>query len=306
MSETLTDPSEISARDAFEARLDDIGRMHGFHERLGRSHRALHVHEGEEVLLVTFDRVERCLKPGSGGLPLGFNSVETREYSLLSILSEGQGWFRDAALYAFFDRLIDDDFFEGFDKVIFLGAGPQCAYAAASYSVSAPGAQVIAISPVATLEREAVPFELRFRRVWRKNFSDRFGFAPAMIEGSAHTAVIYDPMETLDAAHAALFRGPNVSRLPLRGAGSDILGMLRSGEGYEKLLSAAEAGHLDAASFAPIARQMRRTSPAYLRRLYEICLQSDRPKLAEIVARAGLETSDRRHFERRLSALETD
>ena len=69
---------------------------------------------------------------------MGFGAVERREWSFLSLIADGATWFRDAALHRFFDRLIDEDFFESFDRVIFLGAGPMCGYAAAAYSRRRP------------------------------------------------------------------------------------------------------------------------------------------------------------------------
>lgn len=62
--------------------------------------------------------------------------VKTRQWSSLSLISEGDTWFRDPAVYRYFDRLVDDRFFEGFDEVLFFGAGP-CGYAAAAFSVCA-------------------------------------------------------------------------------------------------------------------------------------------------------------------------
>lgn len=150
------------------ARMDQIGNMHGFFDRVGAHHRALYVQEGD-TLLVTFDEVGRIIRNGRDALPVGFDAVSKREWSYLGLMAEGDTWFRDEALYRFFDRLIDDGFFDSFDQVIFLGAGPMCGYAAAAYSVAAPGAKVLALSPAATLDRDAAPYELRFRKADRKS-----------------------------------------------------------------------------------------------------------------------------------------
>ena len=60
-------------------------------------------------------------------------------------------WFRYPKVHAYFNRLVDDGFFDDLDKVVFYGAGP-CGYAAATFSVAAPGATVVAIQPQATLD----------------------------------------------------------------------------------------------------------------------------------------------------------
>ena len=40
-------------------------------------------------------------------MPIGFDAVRAREWSLLNIMSDGPTWFRDEALYTFFDKLVD-------------------------------------------------------------------------------------------------------------------------------------------------------------------------------------------------------
>ena len=66
------------------------------------------------------------------------------QWSSLSILSEGESWFRENRIYGYFDRLIDDGFFEDFQTVVFHGS-QAAGYAACAFSVAAPGATVLAI-----------------------------------------------------------------------------------------------------------------------------------------------------------------
>ena len=208
-------------------RLAEIGRQHGFFRQLTSRHSVLHVEEGS-TLIVSFDTLERVVNHAPENLPSGFSLVSAAECSLLSVLGSRQSWFRDPALYAYFDELTDSGFFDQFDRVLFFGVGPMCGYGAMAYSVAAPGSHVLAISPVATLSRDAAPFERRYRDAWSLDFTSRYGYAPLMIEAAAQATVIYDPTDTMSAAHAALFDAPNTTRHKLRHGGMAIGAMLQA------------------------------------------------------------------------------
>lgn len=300
---TAANTPDRPSRTDWQARMGAIGEMHGFFERLGRDHFALYVQEGD-TLLVSFDEVDRVIGKGADALPAGFEAVKKREWSMLSILADGRTWFRDAGLYRFFDKLTDEGFFDSFDQVIFLGAGPMCGYAAAAFSVAAPGAKVLVLSPAATLDRASAPFELRFRAAWRKDFNSRYGYAPDMIDSAAQTFVIYDPLEVLDAAHAALFRAPTCRRLRFRGAGAAILSLLEPHSNLDRVLKATANNRLSELRFSQITRRLRQGNRAYLERLLARAEDRGGARLAAIVARRGLSATGAAHFARRLSALE--
>ncbi|WP_071674914.1 hypothetical protein [Nioella nitratireducens] len=284
-------------------RMGQIGDMHGFFDPLGADHYALYVQEGD-TLLVCFDEMTRILKRGREALPVGFDAVQKREWSMLSLIAKGPTWFRDPALYTFFDRLIDEDFFDSFDQVIFLGAGPMCGYAAAAFSVAAPGAKVIALSPAATLDRSAAPYELRFRRAWRKTFTDRFGFAPDMLDAASEAWIAYDPLDLLDAAHAAQFRGRKVNRLRFRGAGPDLLRLLDPQSNLDRILKATGNGRMSAGRFAQIVRRLRRENPDYLRRLMARVEERGGDRFTRIVADHALAVTGDAHYARRMMTLQ--
>ena len=112
------------------------------------------------------------------------------------MVAEGQSWFRDPAVFAYFDRLVDDGFFDEFERVIFYGAGP-CGYAAAAYSVAAPGATVVAVQPQATLDPRMTEWDDRFVEMRRTSFTDRYGYAPDMLDAADQAFVLYDPISSL-------------------------------------------------------------------------------------------------------------
>ncbi|PIV72852.1 MAG: phosphoadenosine phosphosulfate reductase [Rhodobacteraceae bacterium CG17_big_fil_post_rev_8_21_14_2_50_65_11] len=287
------------------ARLGQIGDMHGFFAPVGARHHALYVQEGD-TLLVTFDEVGHVLKHGRDTLPAGFDAVSKREWSLLSLVADGATWFRDDALFRFFDRLIDEDFFDSFDQVIFFGAGPMCGYGAAAFSAAAPGAKVFALSPAATLNREDAPFELRFRRAWRKDFSHRYANAADMIGAASAAFIVYDPGELLDAGHVAMFRGPKVTRLRFRGGGRDIGHLLEASGSLDRCLKAVSNGRMSRLRFAQIIRRLRQTNPDYLKRLLARALERGGTTLPLVVAREGLSATGDAHFARAMMTLEAE
>ncbi len=205
---------------AWLAALDEIGEERGYFEPLGPSHSAIFTDEGP-VLLVTFETMSG-VRARSSQLPLGFDLAEPGGWSQLTILAHSDSWFRDRRVYGFFDRLVDDGFFEDFDRVIFLGA-EMCGYAACAFSVAAPGCTVIAVQPQATLDPRRAGWDHRFIHRRRLCFTDRYGFAPQMVEAAERVFIVFDPAIEADAIHAAFFTCDNTDLIRCRNFGDEIV-----------------------------------------------------------------------------------
>jgi hypothetical protein len=283
------------------AQLADITQASGTFEVLGERHFATRVTAGR-TLLVSFETIQGIQLHSDLGQPLGWEMVKAHGWSHLCLISDGDTWFRDAAVYALMDRLTDADWFEEFDRVIFYGAGP-CGYAAAAFSVAAPGALVLAVQPQATLDPRVTEWDNRFAHMRRTSFSDRYGFGPDMLDAAQDAYVLYDPAEDLDAMHAALFTRPNVTKLRLRHMGDALQGDLIKMELLEDLLLALDAGRLTPLEFARMARA-RRDHPAYLRNLLGHLDAAHRPYLAMLLCRNVVARMTAPRIKRRLDALE--
>lgn len=281
--------------------LAEVTVENGHFAVLGPRHMASYIDHGG-TLLVSFETVEGMRALSAREEPLGWQMVRDAGWSSLSLIAQGDTWFRDPAVYDYIDRLIDDAFFEDFDRVVFYGAGP-CGYAAAAYSVAAPGATVLAIQPQATLDPEFAEWDDRFLEMRRTSFSDRFGYAPAMIDGALEAFLIYDPHESLDAMHAALFQGDNVIRLRLRNMGGAIQGDLIGMGCLSPLLEAAGDGVLDRELFYEHMRARRDHIP-YLRRLLARLEERGRHRLALSLCRNVSERLSAPRFARRAQRLE--
>lgn len=301
MSE-LTTLSDQLTDEEWLAEIALIGEASGYFQTVGDAHAALFVDESLDALIVSFDTVASARAGSQEGLPHAAVIAEEHGLSLLSLVAKGPTWFRDPDVYTYFDRLVDDAFFEDFDRVIFYGAG-MCAYAAAAYSVTAPGATVIAISPQATLDPAVAPWDDRFVGMRRTDFTSRYGFAPDMIEAADQAYIIYDPAVELDSMHAALFRGPQVSHVRFRHGGihigADMQEMGLLGDIFER----AAAGALTEADFYKALRGRRNHMP-YLRSLLNRVHIEDRDWLVALLCRSVLRNHNAPRFKHHLELSE--
>lgn len=273
----------------------------GFYQALGSHHMAGFVDDGS-TLLVTFETVQGIQALSEDAQPLGWEFSRSLGWSHLAVVSDGDTWFRHASVYEFFDQMIDDGFFEEFEQVIFYGAGP-CGYAAAAYSVSAPGAKVVAIQPQATLDPRVTEWDPRFPEMRRYSFTDRFGYAPDMLDAANEAFVLYDPREDLDAMHAALFTRPNVTKLRMANMGDALQSQLMAMEILFPLLQAVGEGQFSEAQFADLYRARRNHAP-YLRSLVARMDQAERPWMTAMICRNVLARMSAPRIRRRLEALE--
>jgi len=289
-------------REGWFETVEELAEEVGYFEPLGKAYNAI-FHEAGPRLIVTFEEFSEVFARDNRE-PRGFDMVRRNGWSHLCILSDGGRWFRDQRLYRYFDRLVDDGFFEDFDQVLFYGTG-QGGYAAAAYSVVAPGANVLAIRPVATLAPEQTSWDKRFIQDRRLNFSERYGYAPDMLEAASQAWVVFDPRDAEDAMHAALFRAPNVTALRAFGLGSNIEPALEGMGALNPLIENAMEGSLDILTFARLYRGRQRRLE-YLRPLLNRLEAAGRIGLAAQMCRGVLKTQKRPRFAKALKKFETE
>lgn len=305
----MTDLSEIAERphptnalpdrDAWEQRMEQATEDSGYFHSLGDAHWAYFADEGT-TLLVSFETVDAVLaRPGQ--MPLADSLAKAHGWSALTIIADGATWFRDPAVYAFFDRQVDDAFFEDFDQVLFYGAG-MSGYAACAYAVTAPGAQVLALNPRATLDPTQARWDKRDLAARKLNFTARYGYAPDMLEGAAQAVVIHDPTIAAEAMHASLFRAPYITRLSARHMGDTLEPALIGAGILPALVDQAMAGQLTVHSFAALWRARRNYSP-YLRALLAKTENLGRISLAMMICHSVTKRLHAPSFARRLAKL---
>lgn len=283
MSELRTDfgPSlKDYSRSDWIAEVTELVEDDGSLSRLGKRHMAIFTEHGK-TLLVSFETLQGIQALSPKAHPMGWKMAETHNWSSLTLVSDGDTWFRNPAVYAYFDHMVDDGFFDEFDRVLFYGAG-SCGYAAAAFSVVAPGARVVAIQPQATLSTEFAEWDQRFAEMRRTSFSDRYGYAPDMLQAAKRAHIIYDPSQMEDAMHAALFSGSNIVKTRLRYWGAALqTDFLDLGILYD-LLEYANNDLLNRTRFADLAR-MRRLHMPYLKRLLARLDAEERDYLTQLL-----------------------
>lgn len=287
------------SRAALLQRLDDLTAEEGHFEPVGARHWALFEDAGT-TLIVTFDQMATILASDTG-MPWGHGFARDRGWSHLCFIAEGETHFRDPALYRHFDRLVDDAFFEDFDRVLFFGHG-HGAHAACAYAVTAPGAQVLALNPRATLAGREVAWDRRDLAARRLDFTTRYCYAPEMLEGAGKVVVIHDLTQREEAMHSALFRAPWVTRLSAPLMGERIEWALRHMGILPTLIEAAMEGRLTPALFAREWRKRRAFSP-YLKALLDKAETARRRGLAIAICRSATRRLKAPHFARRLAKL---
>lgn len=295
----VTDLTDLEPN-AWLAQIDDICDDHGFFEQLGNQHCACFLEAGNN-LLVTFENAETIRAHNTDAEPRGFAYARHDGWSHLALISYSESWFRDDAVYDFFDRMTDDGFFEDFEKIVFHGAHG-AGYAAAAFSVAAPGSTVIALCPQATLDAAMTGWDPRHKSQRRQDFNSRYGYAPEMIEAAEQVFIAYDPLQRLDAIHAALFRKPHVALLPCPLIGSqldrafDRLGI------HDVMIKLAMDGSLDRKRFAQLLRA-RRYDQTYGRNLVNRLMTTNHKRLAQIMCTYMLQRGQNAFFAKTLRDL---
>jgi len=285
----IPDAASATTPEAWADRMDEIGEELGYFQPLGPAHAAFFVDDGP-TLLVSFETAESIRANTPGRMPTGYALARAEGWSFLCIIADGPTWWRDPAVWAFFDRQVDDAFFEDFDRVVFFGAEAG-GYAAAAFSVAAPGATVLAIRPHATLAPERAEWDNRHTRHRRLDFTTRYGYAPDMVEGARHVFLLYDPERAQDAMHAALFDRPHVTRLRCRHMGGRLEAELERMGLLDALLRMVLRDGLDAGGFFRLYRARRGHLP-YILRLMSRLTNHDRHGLAKRLARWALARQD--------------
>lgn len=279
--------------------LRKMGEDSGSFEALGNHHWAVFNEDGD-TLVISFDRLEdiQALEPGK--MPHIFGQATQNGWSHLSLISEGETWYRDKAVFEYIDKLVDDSFFDDYDQVVFFGTN-MGAYAAAAFSVAAPGSTVLLVQPRATLDPEITRWDTRFRKARRLNFNDRYGYAPDMTEGAAKVFTLHDPYNRLDAMHVSLFRKPYVTSFKAPLTGENIATALLEMDVLPKLVKAACDGTLTPTDFNKLWRE-RRNFGNYLRWILRACADAKHPKREAMVCRSVISRlrapSFRKHLEK--------
>ncbi|MGH1464723.1 MAG: SAM-dependent methyltransferase [Cognatishimia sp.] len=292
--------TELSKSD-WNAHLTDLGTREGFFEELGDQHSALFIDKGD-TLIVTFENLDHVYDFTEDRMPWGHRFVTGRGWSMLGMMAHDWTWYRDEAVFDFFDRLRDEGFFDRFKKIVFYGAS-MGGYAAAAFSAAAPGSTVILISPQATLDREIAPWEHRYLKAWRRSFDTRYGYAPDMVKTADKVFLFFDPRMPQDAMHATLFQGDNIHRYRCRFFGHRMASLWGKMGVLKDVIDSCLDGSLRPAKFYALMRK-RRDTARYLREFLDTLEKSEKPQRVAIFCKAVLARRRGPKFRQALNAAD--
>lgn len=286
--------------DGWLAPMQAAGDEDGYLESLGPRHRVFFAETGT-TLVVTFER-EDAIRAREGHMPAIWPLARARGWSVLTLIAQGETFWRAPEVWGYFDRLIDDAFFDDFASVLFYGDGP-AGHAAAAYMVAAPGARALLVAPRATMAPDLAGWDRRHLKARRLDFTSRYGFAPDMTEGARHVWIVHDPLNAPDAAHAALFRRPWVTTLNARLTGENTGRFLRLTGLLDPLIEEAATGQLTRLRFAR-AWRARRDSTRYLNTVLAQVAAARRPALEAMICRSSLRRLSAPRLAQHLARLE--
>lgn len=290
-----------TAEDLREA-LSDLAGSRGSVRALDADHFVTFVPRGS-TLIVTFEEAERTLARDTG-LPISADLADDKNWSMLHVAARRRSWFRSEGLFSYFDELADDVFFDEYERVIFYGAGPG-GYAASIYSVTAPGARVVLVEPMASVERRRVAWDNRYYQELLSSQSARYPYAPDMIEAAETTFVLYDPSRALDHVHASLFVGTNVIHLRANHLGTPKDGpldvTLEAIGALHPMIEGLGAGRLGSVDIYRLLRGRRDHMP-FLTRTLRRSTRRRSPFLTAVLCRAVTSRRDAPSFKKQLDA----
>ncbi|OCX67135.1 hypothetical protein BFP70_02955 [Thioclava sp. SK-1] len=293
-------PPQTTANPEWAKLAQELAGPQGFYTE-NDSHSFLYIPRGK-TLVVTFDNLDIAMEKRDDRRPWGFSFIEKQGWSMLGVMAGGWTWYRDPWVFSEFDRLAAQGFFKQFDRVVFYGAS-MGGYAAAVFSAACPGAEVVVFSPQSTLDKAIVPWETRYKVVWDKDFSGKYGDAAQASRTAKTVSILYDPYEPLDAGHVARFTGDNVRHLRAPLLGHRLGSSLQQMGILTPVILGAMNGTLTQAEFYRHLRA-RRQFPRYQRELFSRAVEAGHPKLAAQLARWVLAQGDNRAIRLGLQKLQ--
>ena len=157
-----TETAEAGGGTRWLAELGPGGSGEGFFEKTSK-HSLMFIKRPVNRLLVTLDNLSNVNDTSPEREPWAFKFARDLGASHLGIMAQVQAWYRDPDLILRMQKLADEGFFTGYDRVIFAGSS-MGAYGAIAFGSLVPGAHAMAFNPQSTLDPALVPWEERYAK----------------------------------------------------------------------------------------------------------------------------------------------
>ncbi|WP_135507350.1 glycosyltransferase family 2 protein [Roseovarius aestuariivivens] len=255
MAEQGTKDTEAPAIPRWFDELRPGGDGEGFMERHLR-HSLMFVKRPVNRLLVTFDNLSNVSDTSPDREPWAFKFAKDANISHLGVMAHVADWYRDADLIARFEKLRDEGFFDGYDRVTFAGVS-MGGYASIAFASLVPGAHVVSINPQSTLNMDIVPWETRYEGGRRQDWTLPLSDAAALTGELGCVNIFYDPYHELDRQHVSRFSGDNIRIFNCRYSVHKTAVFLRKIDALKPVMHAAVFETIDEVEFYRLYRGRR-------------------------------------------------
>lgn len=232
-----------------------------------------------DSLFVTFENVfGDYIKTDRYRMGWGSRKFRSMGVSHLCIKPRRLDWYTGKNLSEELESL--QPFFERFGRVITYGES-MGGFGALAFADLVKAKYCISISPQSTLDRGKVPWDVRYPRGIKENFSGPYGDAIGNYSGANCAYILYDPHYEMDRRHAARLVSQNskMIKLPFLGHGCSIDLIPMGATNY--ILHAVLDDSFDDATFYKILRN-RRDRPRYYKFIREGIVKKH-PAMTQIV-----------------------
>ncbi|SMO40396.1 glycosyltransferase [Paracoccus laeviglucosivorans] len=248
-------PEEVIPAPAWYTNLANSAYRRGFY--IAEDEFALQfTQRATERLYVSFDNLSDARASTTMRDPWGYAFAQKRDWSHLGVMAFRENWYRSEELFNELERLAAKDFFSRFKQVIFSGTS-MGGYAACAFSSLAPGSTVIAFSPQSSLAKAVVPWEKRYSKGRKADWSGRYSDAATELHLAQKVWIFYDPLMAEDRLHAERMAGPNTVLLKTRRAGHFSAQFLRQMGELSSVVTKCVEGSLSEGQFYSTYRQAR-------------------------------------------------
>ena len=232
------------------------GKGQGFLEKTN-AHSLLYVARAAPVLLVTFDNLSNVRNGSALRVPWAYKFARDTKVSHLGVFAHRPDWYRDAGLIERMQRLADDGFFEGHDRVVFAGSS-MGAFGALAFSSLVPGAHVLAFNPQSTLDTALVPWEERYAKGRAQDWTLPLSDASRLLDRAGPVSLFYDPYFAPDRQHFERLQGPTVTGYKCWFSSHKSAVFLRKIDALKPIMEAGLFGEITAPMFYRLYRGRRR------------------------------------------------
>lgn len=274
---------ELGGVPAWYREIFPAGSFDGFYQKMG-PHSAVFVDRGTHQLVVSFDNLAEAGNPRYDREAWAAKFCADNGWSHLGVLAQPPSWFRDKTLIQFMEHLRDSAFFRRFDRVTFCGTS-MGGFGALAFCNLSPGATVIAFSPQSTLAADLVPWEKRFAKGRKRDWSLPYSDAATQTKRADRVYVVYDPFFEEDVKQVARLSGDNIILLRGFGLGHKSALVLRRMERLKPVMKLAITGQLTELEFYKLIRN-RKDIYLYRKNMEDYLLARGRTGLVDVLRSA--------------------